>query len=234
MAEKLQHRVSCTTLRSLLKQAGLSWKKSKKVLAKANPTQRAEFVARFQDWFGQLYQGKVRLIYVDEAHLHQDMELGYRWSTVGEPDWVPSTSPLSKIGLTGMGLMILAMVNVSSGIKVLATVTTPLIFCNTWLMGWGFLADIVKPLLCANKRPPWAFSLIQLPSYSPDLNPIEGLWKWMREDLTQHHCYKYLYQLEHACLAFIERINLDPETIISRLWPKFELDPDYEKVLFSF
>ena len=56
----------------------------------------------------------------------------------------------------------------------------------------------------------------------------------MREDLTQHHCYKYLYQLEHTCLAFIERINLDPETIISRLWPKFELDPDYEKVLFSF
>ena len=135
MAEKLQHRVSCTTLRSLLKQAGLSWKKSKKVLVKANPTQRAEFVARFQDWFGQLYQGKVRLIYVDEAHLHQDMELGYRWSAVGEPDWVPSTSPLSKIGLTGMGLMILAMVNVSSGIKVLATVTTPLIFCNTWLNG---------------------------------------------------------------------------------------------------
>ena len=96
MAEKLQHGVSCTTLRSLLKQAGLSWKKSKKVLAKANPTQRAEFVARFQDWFGQLYQGKVRLIYVDEAHLHQDMELGYRWSAVGKPDWVPSTSPSLK------------------------------------------------------------------------------------------------------------------------------------------
>ena len=141
--------------------------------------------------------------------------------------------------------MILAMVNVSSGIKVLATVTTPLLFCNTWLNGtlsltnkplsFGMgLPGIVKPLLCANKRTPWAFSLIQLPSYSPDLNPIEGLWKWMREDLTQHHCYKYLYQLEHACLAFIERINLDPETIISRLWPKFELDPDYEKVLFSF
>ena len=139
-----------------------------------------------------------------------------------------------KNRLNRYGLVILAMVNVSSGIKVLATVTTPLIFCNTWLMGWGFLADIVKPLLCANKRPPWAFSLIQLPSYSPNLNPIEGLWKWMREDLTQHHCYKHLYQLEHTCLAFIERINLDPETIISRLWPKFELDPDYEKVLFSF
>jgi len=29
------------------------------------------------------------------------------------------------------------------------------------------------------------FMRIQLPSYSPDLNPIEGLWKWMREELTQ-------------------------------------------------
>ncbi|MCB0127218.1 MAG: transposase [Caldilineaceae bacterium] len=33
------------------------------------------------------------------------------------------------------------------------------------------------------------FTLIALPGYSPDLNPIEGLWKWMREDVTHHHCY---------------------------------------------
>lgn len=31
--------------------------------------------------------------------------------------------------------------------------------------------------------------LIQLPGYSPDLNPIEGLWKWMREEVTQHVCH---------------------------------------------
>jgi transposase len=77
------------------------------------------------------------------------------------------------------------------------------------------------------------FILIQLPAYSPDLNPIEGLWKWLREELTQHHSYKYLYQLERACFDFIDRINLDPEAIISRLWPKFDLDPEYEKVMFS-
>jgi hypothetical protein len=58
------------------------------------------------------------------------------------------------------------------------------------------------------------------------------LWKWLREELTQHHSYKYLYQLERACFDFIGRINLDPEAIISRLWPKFDLDPEYEKVMF--
>ena len=33
---------------------------------------------------------------------------------------------------------------------------------------------------------------------------------------------------------FIDRINLDPQAIITRLWPKFDLDPEYEKLLFSF
>jgi hypothetical protein len=91
--EKLAQRVSRTTLRTLLKQAGLSWKKSKRVLGKANPQKRAEFVARFQAWFEQFCQGQVRFIYIDEAHLHQDLALGYRWSAVGEADWVPSHCP---------------------------------------------------------------------------------------------------------------------------------------------
>jgi hypothetical protein len=34
---------------------------------------------------------------VDEVHLHQDLEGGYRWSVVGEADWVPShCSPLKN------------------------------------------------------------------------------------------------------------------------------------------
>jgi hypothetical protein len=56
----------------------------------------------------------------------------------------------------------------------------------------------------------------------------------LRQDLIQHHYYKYLYQLERACLDFIDRINLEPVGIITRLWLKFNLDPAYEKVLFSF
>ena len=59
---KLGHRVSRTSLRTLLTQAGLSWKKCKKVLGKAKPEQRAAFVADFQGWFEQMGQGKLRLI----------------------------------------------------------------------------------------------------------------------------------------------------------------------------
>jgi hypothetical protein len=36
-----------------------------------------------------------------------------------------------------------------------------------------------------------------------------------------------------ACKALIERINLQPDAIIRRFWPKFDLDPDFEKLLVS-
>ena len=73
--------------------------------------------------------------------------------------------------------------------------------------------------------------VIQLPGYSPDLNPIEGLWKWMREEVTQHFCHPSLQDLFTDCLAFIARINRNPDAMVSRLWPKFDLDPDFEKLL---
>ena len=246
VADKLGQSVSRTTLRSLLKQAGLSWKKCKKVLAKAKPAQRAEYVQRFQDWFEQVCQGKLRLIYVDEAHLHQDLALGYRWSAVGEADWVPSHCPSLANRLNWYGAY-----DFTNGQCLIwhqhrcdseATVAFLHYLAQHWppdpnqqtVIIWDGAPWHSKAAIVRQAAEALGFSLIQLPSYSPDLNPIEGLWKWMREELTQHHCYKYLYQLERACLEFIDRINLNPQAIITRLWPKFDLDPDYEKLLFSF
>ena len=77
------------------------------------------------------------------------------------------------------------------------------------------------------------FRLLPLPGYSPDLNPIEGLWEWLREEVTQHHSYLTMREPFDSCKAFIDRINLNPDALINRLWPKFELDPDFEKLLIS-
>jgi transposase len=244
--QKLDRRVSRTTLRTLLKQAGLSWKKCKKALGKANPKKRAEFVAEFQAWFEQVCQGQVRLIYIDEVHLHQDLALGYRWSAVGEADWVASHCPPLKNRLNWYGAYDFShgqcLIWRQASCDSQSTVAFLQHLALKWsshpaqqtVIIWDGAAWHSKAAIVRQQAEALGFTLIQLPGYSPDLNPIEGLWKWMREELTQHHCYKYLYQLERACFDFIDRINLNPEAIITRLWPKFELDPDYEKLLFSF
>ncbi len=77
------------------------------------------------------------------------------------------------------------------------------------------------------------FALISLPAYSPDLNPIEGLWKWMREEVTRNHCHSSMRHVFDACKAFIDRINRDSTSLVYRLWPRFDLDPEYEKLLVS-
>ena len=243
---KLKQQVSRTSLRTLLKWAGLSWKKCKKVLGKANPEQRAEFVARFQAWFEQVCQGKLRLIYVDEAHIHQELALGYRWSVVGEADWVLSHCPPLRNRLNWYGAydfnQAQCLIWQQESCDSERTVAFLQYLAQQWpldpkqqtLIIWDGASWHSKAAIVRQAAAQLGFILIQLPSYSPDFNPIEGLWKWMRQELTQHHCHKYLYQLERACLTFIDHINLDPEAILTRLWPKFELDPDYENVLVSF
>ena len=72
--------------------------------------------------------------------------------------------------------------------------------------------------------------IAQLPGYSPDLNPIEGLSKWMREEVTQLCCYDSVKSLFDGCKRFIEVINQTPLEIVDRLWPRFELDPEVEKL----
>jgi hypothetical protein len=86
VAAKLGRAASRNSLRTILKQAGLSWKRCKKLLTKANRAnraKRAEFVVQFQAIYDQMCRGQVRIIYIDESHFHQDLDLGYTWIPVG-------------------------------------------------------------------------------------------------------------------------------------------------------
>ena len=53
----------------------------------------------------------------------------------------------------------------------------------------------------------------------------------MREDVTRGYCHQSVPELVAACQAFLERINRDPLALVDRLWPKCELDPEFEAKL---
>lgn len=240
---KCQQPVSKNTVRTLLRQSGFSWKKCKKLLAKAKAEQRRQYIEQLGEMFIQMCDGKAILIYIDEAHFHQDLDLGYSWSVKGKPQWVKSNSPglSAKINYYGAydferGQCFLwsngrfDSDNTIAFLQALAdwlTVEEQTVYIILDGAPWHRSKKVAAAAIQLG------FTLVRLPAYSPDLNPIEGLWKWMREEVTQLHCHLTLQALVEACKEFIYRINLEPDLLLKRLWPKFDLDPDFEKLLVS-
>lgn len=241
--EVLGHDVSRSTLRQMLKDNRLSWKKCQKVLQKADPEKRAAFIEEFQAVFDQVCGEEVRLLYLDESHFHRDMDLGYTWAETGQPAWRLSDCPPLQDRLDWYGAYDFSQgqcflwnegrCNGKHTVEFLRHLaqwlgpsTAPVVII------WDG-APCHKAKIAQAEAAQLGFTLLPLPGYSPDLNPIEGLWKWMREEVTQNHCYATMRELFDACQAFIQRINADALQVIQRLWPKLDLDPEFEKLLVS-
>jgi hypothetical protein len=60
--------------------------------------------------------------------------------------------------------------------------------------------------------------------------PVEALWRWLREDVTYHHCHASAVELTARVSDFANAINRDPFTVADRLWTRTTLDPEEEKL----
>lgn len=235
--------VSRNILLQVLHQGNLSWKKCQKVLGKANPEKRVAYIEQFQTLFAEVCREKVLLIYVDEAHIHREMDLGYTWSFVGKRSWQVSDCPSLSERINWYGAYDFSRWRCMIWEDGQCNGDKTLLFLRQ-LKDW--IGDDTRRVVLVwdgasyhrDKRvralaTELGFELLPLPGYSPDLNPIEGLWYWMREEVTKNYCHPTIRALFDACIAFIERVNSDPLYMIDRLWPRFELDPEYEKLLVS-
>ena len=74
-------------------------------------------------------------------------------------------------------------------------------------------AKLLKEFLDSNPR----LTLMFLPPYSPNLNIIEGLWKWLKDTCINNVFFSKLYQITLAVRKFIAWVNAVPGQVIDRL-----------------
>ena len=93
------------TIRAALHRRKLSWKKAKKLLGRADPERRQAFVEQLQSVLAGAQRDRHRVVYVDEAHIHQDADLGSGWAERGQRLWVASRSPglSARVSFYGAG-----------------------------------------------------------------------------------------------------------------------------------
>ncbi len=58
-------------------------------------------------------------------------------------------------------------------------------------------------------------TVVALPTYSPQLNPIELLWKYLRRKVTHNHLFESVGLLIEAVEAFFVRLDSQPAEVLS-------------------
>jgi len=229
------------TIRAALHRRKLSWKKAKKLLGRADPAQRQAFIEQLQSVLDGAQRDRHLVVYVDEAHLHQDTDLGSGWAKRGARFWVASSSPGLSARVSFYGLYLynegqvrlwpFPSANGDHTIAVLRRLRAA--FPDEALIVLWDGAPYHRAKIVREAATALNIRLMPLPGYSPDLMPVEELWHWLREDVTYHHCHASAGDLTRRVTDFEARLNRDPFVIADRLWVKNQLDPEEEKLRFS-
>lgn len=229
------------TLRQALHAQGLSYKKGKKLLARAKPAARAAFLARMRAVLAASWAADEVIVYVDEAHIHQDADLGYGWAPRGARLWVNTRSPgLSKrVTFYGAYVWTTRRVHIWSFPRANTDHTATVLrrlrarYPGRPLRVIWDGASYHRSRRLRTLAATLGITLEPLPAYSPDLMPVEALWRWLREEVTQNCCHDECAALVARVRAFARAINRYPLDLFARLQTPTELHPAIEKLRLS-
>jgi len=195
-----------------LHRLGFVVKRPKKRLLKANAEKRAAFVAAYVALRTAAQTQGAKIFFVDEAHFRADVALRAKWVLRGAPALVDSTSPKLGEKATYYSAVCLETGEVEamvvSGNPTAETSVTfmpqlrenhkvPLIVI--WDNGPAHHGPEMREYLAT---PDLKLRLVALPGYSPDFNPDEAIWAWVREEVTADICFGTAAKVREKVDAF--------------------------------
>jgi transposase len=212
---------------------GFSYKKPKLVPGKASQEQQEKWIEHYEDQRANLPPDET-ICFMDGTHPIHNVQLGYGWIRKGVEKTVPSNSGRSRLNLTG-AIDILShevlvqedpTLNAEATIRFFQKLETSQpdkvkihVFCDN---ARYYRNKDVKAFLETSR-----IKLHFLPPYSPNLNPIERLWKWMKETVVYNTYYEEFDDFREAILGFFKALSgLDPgsemgQSFRSRIRDKF-------------
>ncbi len=182
-----------------LHRLGFVLKRPKKRLVKADADKRQAFVASYVALCTEARVQGAKIFFVDEAHFRADVELRAKWVLRGQPALIDSTSPrlgekatyYSAVCLESGEVEVMYVTGNTSAEtsaaflkQVRETYDEPLIVI--WDNGPAHHGPEIREFLTT---PDLRLRLVALPAYSPDFNPDEAIWEWVREEATANTCF---------------------------------------------
>jgi len=220
-------------MRHWLQRHGFSYKKPAVVPGKANEQQQRDWIAEYEKLRASLPDDET-ICFMDGVHPTHNVQPTYGWIKKGVRKEIPANSGRERLNLSGVVDIVShgVIVQVDKTLNADATIS--------------FFEKIEKAypnkgkihVFCDNaryykNRRVWEYLetskvvLHFLPPYSPNLNPIERLWKWMKERIIYNTYYPGFEEFESAILGFFSLLSSLPsnsmlaQTFRSRVRDKF-------------
>jgi len=195
-------------LRGWLRRHGFSYKKPAVVPGKANKEQQQKWLAGYEKLKAELLEDET-ICFIDGVHPTHNVQPAYGWIKKGVRKEIPANTGRARLNLSGSIDVITHSVviqedetlNAESIIRFFQKIEEFYpskrkihVFCDN---APYYRNRAVRQYLETAK-----VCLHFLPPYSPNLNPIERLWKWMKERVVYNTYYEYFEDFRGAILGF--------------------------------
>lgn len=219
-------------VKNLLHRIGYSYKLTTEVPCEAQKDKQEQFLNHtLPALLDEVEKGKAVIYYIDGVHPTHNSRSTYAWIEKGEEREQPTVSGRDRININGalnpfevtdIEIVESDSVNAQSTQqlyskllmkhpekKIIVISDNARYYKNAVLTQW----------ISGNQR----LEQIFLPAYSPNLNLIERLWKFMRRKVINTGFYRTKKEFRYALIHFFEQIHLYKEDLESLLTLKFNV-----------
>ena len=206
-----------------------SYKKPKGTPAKADPEKQAEFVRYYEDLFNTLPEDEP-IEFADAVHPTMATKITYGWIRKGQDKLIATTASRTRVNLLGS-------INLETMDVTIASYET----IDSKAMEKHFAAlrkkypkaprihqildrgpyNISKETRLAAEK--YGIILHYLPPYSPNLNPIERLWKVMNEYVRNNRVFKTAAEFRQAISDFFANWSKIASSMVDRINDNFQI-----------
>ena len=232
-SENIKLSYSVIGVTKLLHRLGFSYKKPKVVPGKGDKLKQAEFLSKYNEIKKNLKTCD-QIYFVDSTHPEHNTKPSYGWILKGKTHdkIIKTNSGRERLNLAGAmslnnkNVVVLSekTINKFVTIKLLRkleknqpTGKIYLILDNASYYHAKLVTNYVK-----RKR---RIKPIFLPSYSPNLNIIERLWRFFHQKVTYNHYFETFKEFEKETLRFFKNIKKYKPKLDTLLTDNFQLLP---------
>lgn len=214
---------------SLLHRLGFVYKKPKLVPGKADPQKQEQFLEELRQLEEELEE-EDEVVYMDGVHPQHNTKAAYGWLRKGDQQFLKANSGRDRININGAlnANDLEVLINISDSVNAQSTIR--------------LLQDLEKKYpnakriitICDNARyyksQPVTEYLKQskieikfLPSYSPNLNLIERVWRFMNKKVRNNKYYERFQEFKDEIVGFFENFSKFRSELGRLLIKKFQI-----------